>query len=145
MLLTPAKTNLVDIYDAWRDHDLDRLASYLPSDFSHHINIPVEFLPSAACVSARKPQSSGCAQIFDSFDTQYIEPGPMHFGDIGASLDVQSHCLHRSSRTWLHTTKKHVWLMEDGWPVSLSEFYDLREVRSLHERRAGGISGSRAV
>lgn len=44
MLLKPAKTSLVDIYDAWRDHDLDRLASYLPSDFSHHLNTPAELI-----------------------------------------------------------------------------------------------------
>jgi hypothetical protein len=37
-------TNLVDIYDAWRDHDLDRLASHLPADFSHSLNIPREIL-----------------------------------------------------------------------------------------------------
>jgi hypothetical protein len=89
MLLKPAKTNLVDIYDAWRDHDLDRLASYLPSDFSHHINIPVDM--EAAVERLR--------QIFDSFDTEVIEPSPMRLDDIGASLDGQSHCLHRRSRT----------------------------------------------
>jgi hypothetical protein len=131
MLLTPAKTNLVDIYDAWRDHDLDRLASYLPSDFSHHINIPVEIVSVGGVRLGKEAAIERLRQIFDSFDTQYIEPGPMHFGDIGASLDVQSHCLHRSSRTWLHTTKKHVWLMEDGWPVSLSEFYDLTQFEAF--------------
>lgn len=131
MLLKPAKTNLVDIYDAWRDHDLDRLASYLPSDFSHHINIPVEFLAMGGVRLGKQAAIERLAQIFDSFDTQFIEPGPMHLDDIGASLDVQSHCLHRSSRTWLHTTKRHVWLMEDGWPVSLSEVYDLREFEAF--------------
>jgi len=131
MLLRPAKTNLVDIYDAWRDHDLDRLASYLPSDFSHHINIPVEFLPMGGVRLGKQAAIERLAQIFDSFDTQFIEPGPMRLDDIGASLDVKSHCLHRSSKTWLHTTKRHVWLMEDGWPVSLSEVYDLREFEAF--------------
>jgi hypothetical protein len=131
MLLKPAKTNLVDIYDAWRDHDLDRLASYLPSDFSHHINIPVEFLPMGGVRLGKQAAIERLAQIFDSFDTQFIEPGPMRLDDIGASLDVKSHCLHRSSKTWLHTTKRHVWLMEDGWPVSLSEVYDLREFEAF--------------
>jgi hypothetical protein len=131
MLLKPAKTNLVDIYDAWRDHDLDRLASYLPSDFSHHINIPVEFLPMGGVRLGKQAAIERLAQIFDSFDTQFIEPGPLRLDDIGASLDVKSHCLHRSSKTWLHTTKRHVWLMEDGWPVSLSEVYDLREFEAF--------------
>jgi hypothetical protein len=116
MLLKPAKTNLVDVYDAWRDHDLDRLASYLPSDFSHHINIPVEMIAVGGVRHGKEAAIERLRQIFDSFDTQAIEPGPMRLDEIGASLDVQSHCLHRRSRTWLHTTKKHVWLMEDGGP-----------------------------
>jgi hypothetical protein len=131
MLLTPARTNLVDIYDAWRDHDLDRLASYLPSDFSHHINIPPEMAAVGGVRLGKQAAIERLAQIFDSFDTQFIEPGPMRVDEIGASLDVQSHCLHRRSRTWLHTTKKHVWLMEDGWPVSLSEFYDLKQFEAF--------------
>ncbi len=127
----PAKTNLFDIYDAWRDHDLDRLASYLPSDFSHHLNIPVEMLSVGGMRHGKAAAIERLAQIFDSFDTQCIEPGPISLDDIGASVDVQSHCLHRCSQTWLHTTKRHVWLMEDGWPVSLSEFYDLREFEAF--------------
>jgi hypothetical protein len=95
MLLRPAKTNLVDIYDAWRDHDLDRLASYLPSDFSHHLNIPTELIAVGGVRHGKGAAIKRLRQIFDSFDTQHLEPRPMS--------------LHRSSRTWLHTTKKHVW------------------------------------
>jgi hypothetical protein len=131
MLLRPAKTNLVDIYDAWRDHDLDRLASYLPSDFSHHLNIPAELIAVGGVRQGKQAAIERLGQIFDSFDTQHLEPGPMSLSDIGASLDVQSHCLHRSSGTWLHTSKKHVWLIEDGWPVSLSEFYDLNQFEAF--------------
>lgn len=129
--MNPTKTTLVDIYDAWRDHDLDRLASYLPSDFSHHLNIPVEMISVGGLRQGKTAAIERLAQIFDSFDTQYIEPGLINLDDIGASTDVQSHCLHRCSRTWLHTTKRHVWLMEGGWPVSLSEFYDLREFEAF--------------
>jgi hypothetical protein len=42
-----------------------------------------------------------------------------------AVAEVTTRCRHRSSGTWLCTTKKHVWRIEDGWPVELSEFYDL--------------------
>ena len=37
-----AETILTDIYDAWRAHNLDLLATYLPDDFSHFINVPTE-------------------------------------------------------------------------------------------------------
>jgi hypothetical protein len=131
VLLTPAKTTLAEIYDAWRDHDLDRLASYLPSDFSHYINIPAEMLAVGGARHGKEAAIERLRQIFDNFDTQSIEPGPMSLDDIGASLDVQTHCMHRASHSWLHTTKKHVWLLEDGWPVSLSEFYDLEQFEAF--------------
>ena len=38
--MTKAETIINDIYDAWRSQDLDRLASYLPEDFSHMIYVP---------------------------------------------------------------------------------------------------------
>ena len=131
MLLKPAKTNLVDIYDAWRDHDLDRLASYLPSDFSHHLNIPVELLAVGGVRHGKEAAIERLAQIFDSFDTQYIEPGPMSSTTSARASTCRAIACTGSSRTWLHTTKKHVWLMEDGWPVSLSEFYDLKQFEAF--------------
>jgi ketosteroid isomerase-like protein len=43
--MTKTETIISDIYDAWRAQDLDRLASYLPDDFSHMIYIPKEVHP----------------------------------------------------------------------------------------------------
>jgi len=40
--MTKMESIIGDIYDAWRAQDLDRLASYLPDDFSHMIYIPNE-------------------------------------------------------------------------------------------------------
>ena len=39
------ETILTDIYDAWRAHNLDLLATYLSDDFSHFINVPTEMHP----------------------------------------------------------------------------------------------------
>ena len=36
---------LGDIYDAWRAHDLDWLASYLPDDFCHVVHVPQSVHP----------------------------------------------------------------------------------------------------
>src|SRR6476619_6804818 len=36
---------LGDIYDAWRAQNLDWLATYLPDDFCHVIDIPVDLHP----------------------------------------------------------------------------------------------------
>ena len=37
MAMQSTDTILDDLYDAWRNQDLDRFASYLPADFSHVI------------------------------------------------------------------------------------------------------------
>jgi ketosteroid isomerase-like protein len=120
-------TNLVDIYDARRDHDLDRLASHLPPDFSHSLNIPREMLAVGGMREGKAETIFRLQEIFEGFDTQYIEPGQMTLDESRAVLDVRTRCKHRLSGKWLDTAKKHVWLLEDGWPVRLSEFYDLEQ------------------
>jgi ketosteroid isomerase-like protein len=123
----PATGLLLDIYDAWRDHDLDRFASYLPADFSHSLNIPPEMLAAGGMREGKAAAIARLQQIFEGFDTQYIAPGLMRRDETRVILDVHTRCRHRLSGQWLDTIKKHVWLLEDGWPVSLSEFYDLEQ------------------
>ena len=67
--MTKTESIIGDIYDAWRAQDLDRLASYLPDDFSHMIYIPKEVLLSAGFAAVKKRRSSGwggspCSSIF---------------------------------------------------------------------------------
>jgi len=120
-------TNLMDFYDAWRDHDVDRLASYLPADFSHSLNIPPEMLALGGTRQGKAATILRLQQILDGFDTQCIEPGPMRSDKNRVVLDVHTRCKHRLSNKWLDTVKQHVWVLEDGWPVSLAEFYDLEQ------------------
>lgn len=122
-----AKATLIDIYDAWRAHDLDWLGSYLPADFSHSMNIPAEQLDLSGMRDGKLAVLTRLREIFNSFDTQHLEPGALTLCGDQAVAAVTTRCLHRSSGTWLCTTKKHVWRIEDGWPVELSEFYDLDE------------------
>ena len=131
-----ARTMLVDIYDAWADHDLDRLASYLPSDFTHHINIPTRQVALSGTRRGKRATIERLGQIFDRFDTQQIKPGPISVLDLGATLEVETRCLHRASRNLLHTKKKQVWLLEDGWPISLSEYYDLEQFAAFMKKAA---------
>ncbi len=124
-------SNLQDIYDAWRDHDLDRLASYLPADFSHSLNIPRDMLAAGGMREGKAATITRLQEIFIGFDTQSIEPGQMTPDETKIVLDVRTRCRHRLSGRWLDTTKKHVWLLEDGWPVRLSEFYDLDQFEAF--------------
>lgn len=126
-----AKSILTDIYDAWRAHDLDLLGTYLPADFSHTLNIPPEMLSLSGVREGKFAALQRLAEIFDNFDSQHIEPGEiLLFGD-KVVTDVVTRCQHRLSGKWLCTTKKHIWRLEDGWPVELLEFYDLDQFEAF--------------
>ncbi len=45
---------LGDIYDAWRAHDVDWLASYLPDEFCHVMHFPTELHPLAGVCQGKK-------------------------------------------------------------------------------------------
>lgn len=59
--MTKTETVISDIYDAWRSQDLDRLASYLPNDFSHMVYIPTEVHPLGGLSAARRRRLRGSA------------------------------------------------------------------------------------
>src|SRR5581483_6706751 len=74
------------------------------------------------------------AEVFDRFDTQYLQPGRFIVRDSQAIVEVHTRCRHRASGAWLDTRKQHVWQLEDGWPVKLSEFYDLEQFKTFINR-----------
>jgi ketosteroid isomerase-like protein len=127
----PSKAILADIYDAWRAHDLDWLATYLPADFSHTMNIPEDVLPTSGLRQGKGAALSRLGEIFDSFDAQYLEPGEIAVSGSQAIVTVHTRCKHRRSGKWLETRKQHIWRLEDGWPVDLSEVYDLAQFEAF--------------
>jgi ketosteroid isomerase-like protein len=128
------ETLLTDFYDAWRTHDLDLMGMYLPDDFSHLLNIPAETLSVGGLRQGKRASLKRLAEIFDGFDTQYLQPGRFIVRDSQAIVEVHTRCRHRASGAWLDTRKQHVWQLEDGWPVKLSEFYDLDQFKVFMSR-----------
>jgi ketosteroid isomerase-like protein len=122
-----AKTTLIDIYDAWRAKDFDWLGTYLPADFRHSMNIPIETLALGGTRDGKGAALDRLREIFQVYDTRHFEVGKLIVEADRASVEVTTRCLLRGTGACLHTTKKHIWLLEDGWPVQLSEFYDLAE------------------
>lgn len=131
------RSTLIDMYDAWLAHDLDWLGSYLPADFSHSLNIPTETIDLSGTRNGKLAALSRLGEIFDSFDTQHLEPRELVFCGDKAVAEVAACCRHRASGLWLSTTKKNVWRIEDGWPVELSEFYDLDQFNAFMTKALG--------
>jgi hypothetical protein len=122
---------LTDIYDTWRVHNLDLLASYLPDDFSHSINIPAELHPLGGLRCGKRAALERLGQIFQQFDTRHLETNSITLDANGAAIEVRTRCRHRKSGAWLDTIKSNIWVLEDGWPVGLQEIYNLDRFRAF--------------
>jgi ketosteroid isomerase-like protein len=136
----PARGVLIDIYDAWRAQNLDLIATYLPDDFSHFINIPIEMHPLGEVRHGKTAVLERLGLIFQQFDTQHLDVGPIAFNSDSATAEVRSRCRHRPSGAILEMTKSNLWTLEDGWPVKLFEHYDLDRFKAFMEAAGSGAA-----
>jgi ketosteroid isomerase-like protein len=134
-------TMLDDIYDAWRTHNLDLLATYLPSDFSHFINIPTELHPLGEVRHGKQAVLERLGMIFAEFDTQRFDIGEIALNGGNAVAEVQTRCRHRESGALLEITKSNLWTLEGGRPVKLFEHYDLDRFKAFMQAVAGTSPG----
>jgi ketosteroid isomerase-like protein len=124
--MTKPETIISDIYDAWRAQDLNWLASYLPEDFCHVMNFPADLHPLAG-------EARGKARVIQRWRL-YIEPleflrfdtSSLMVGKDRAAVEIPLHYRHKETGCDLVTTKANFWTLEDGWPVRLTEYYDVR-------------------
>lgn len=130
----PAQRLLTDIYDAWRAQNLDLLATYLPDDFSHFINIPPEMHPLGWVRHGKAAALERFGQIFEQFETECLETSHTALNAGSATVEVQKRCRHRESGEVLDMTKTDLWTLEDGWPVKLFEHYDLDRFRAFLQK-----------
>jgi len=121
-----------EIYDAWRAQDIAWLASYLPDDFCHAIHAPSDFHPLGGIARGKAASIERLGVIADDFDVvQFDTSGLIAQKDLVA-VEIPIHYLHRETGTALETTIANFWTLEDGWPVSLSEYHDLGRIQEFH-------------
>jgi ketosteroid isomerase-like protein len=134
--MTKTKTQTIasvlgDIYDAWRAHNLDWLASYLPDDFSHRINIPSAMHPLGGERLGKTAALERLSLMFAQFETQRLSTSHLMIDEGKAALEVNTLCVHRPTGACLDTRKRNLWTLEDGWPTKLDEYYDLALVAAF--------------
>jgi hypothetical protein len=125
------QTILTDIYDAWREQNLDLLATYLPDDFSHFINIPSEMHPLGEVRHGKVAVLERLGLIFEQFDVQHLATSQIVINSNSATVQVRKCCRHRESGAVLDLTRSDLWTLEGGWPVKLFEHYDLDRFRAF--------------
>ncbi|MGH6736164.1 MAG: nuclear transport factor 2 family protein [Methyloceanibacter sp.] len=125
------RTILGDIYDAWRDQDLDRLASYLPDDFCHTINFPTDLHHAGGSYAGKQAVLARWQQVFSEFDCEQLETPNLMVDRNHAAAEVSVHCRHRATGLPFATIKAHFWTVESGWPVRLNEYYDVGDIQAF--------------
>lgn len=121
--MNKTRTIIGDFYDAWRDQDVERLASYLPHDFAHVIHVPTELEPLGGERLGKRASLERLAQIFAQYDCLSLEANEMMIEGDRVAVEIEMHCRHRETSTVVKATKANFWTLESGWPVMLTEYY----------------------
>ncbi len=124
-------TILGDIYDAWRAQDLDWLASYLPNDFSHIINVPASIGPTAGSCHGKTAVIDRWRAVMTDFEFIMFDTGGLMVERNRAAGEIPFRYRHRASGKLFEMTKGTFWTLEDGWPVRLTEYYDVGYIQSF--------------
>jgi ketosteroid isomerase-like protein len=122
---------LGDIYDAWRAQDLDWLASYLPNDFAHIINVPASIGPTAGSCFGKTAVIDRWRAVMADFEFLMFDTNGLMTERNRAAAEIPFRYRHRASGKLFEMTKGTFWILEDGWPVRLTEYYDLAYIQSF--------------
>jgi ketosteroid isomerase-like protein len=124
-------TILGDIYDAWRAQDLEWLASYLPDDFCHVVHIPTEIHPLGGPCYGKKAALERLRLITVEFDVLRFDTSDLMMERNRAAVEIPMYYQHRETGTPLETVKANFWTIEEGWPVKLTEYYDIAQLQAF--------------
>ncbi len=129
--MTKTETVIGDIYDAWREQDLQWLASYLPDDFCHVIYIPTEIHPLGGACRGKAAAIERLGLIAAQFDFLRFDTSDLIIHKERAGVEIPIHYRHRETGTQLETMIANFWTLEDGWPVKLSEYHDIARIQAF--------------
>jgi len=130
------QTILGDIYDAWRKQDLDWLGTYLPDDFCHVMHLPPDLCPEAGPCQGKPRVMERWRALLPTFDVLRYDTSNLMISKNGAAAEIVMQYRHRPSGEVLDATKANFWTFEAGWPIKLTEYYDIAAIASVRARLA---------
>ncbi len=116
---------LLDFYDAWRAQELEWLASYLPADFAHNMVFPTELSPLAGDCRGKPAVLSRWRLYITQYEFLSFDTSGLIVERDRAAVEIPLRYRHKESGAELTTTKANFWTLADGWPVHLTEYYDI--------------------
>jgi SnoaL-like protein len=124
----PLRTLLEDFYDAWRQQDFDWLGSYLPSDFRHIIKLPTALYPLGGTRDGKAHVIEHWRQVTQQFAILQYDVQAIAIDDDHAAVEIAVRYRHKATGAVLATTKTNFWAFEAGWPVTLTEHYNVADL-----------------
>jgi hypothetical protein len=122
---------LEDFYDAWQAQDLDWLATYLPSDFIHTMHIPHAIYKDGGAVHGKRQAMERWRRYVPQCEFLRYDFSALLVGKGIAAAEISFVYRHRGTNVTLETTKANIWTFEAGWPIALTEYYDLNGMDAL--------------
>lgn len=126
-----AECILRNIYDAWRDQDLDQVASLLPDEFSHTIHIPSELHPLGGTCNGKRGSMLRLSLIAAEFDVLKFDTSRLMFGSNHAAVEIPMRYRHRRSGAQLEAVFVNFWTFKADRPVLLTEYHDIGRIQSF--------------
>ncbi|MGA8434597.1 MAG: nuclear transport factor 2 family protein, partial [Methyloceanibacter sp.] len=117
--------------------NLDWLGSYLPDDFCHVIDIPVELHPLGGTRRGKKEALARLQLIVAQFHFDEIDTSDLLIERNRAAVEVPIRYRHRETGAPFESTKSNFWTLEDGWPVKLTEYHAIARVQAFVSAVAG--------
>lgn len=128
------ETILGDIYDAWRAQDLDWLSSYLPDDFHHVMHIPARLYPAGGSCVGKHQVMERWRSVMPTFEVLHFDTSNLLINKNNAAAEIVMQYRLIPSGEALDTTKANFWAFEAGWPVKLTEYYDVAALEAVTSR-----------
>jgi ketosteroid isomerase-like protein len=130
---------LNDIYDAYRVQNLEWLASYLPNDFCHVVHVPKSVHPLAGACQGKQAVLERWRICVAPYDFLAFDINTLLVEEDRAAVEIAFRYRHKATGVELVTTKANVWVLEEGWPVRLTEYYDVAKLQSFIKEIGGRI------
>jgi ketosteroid isomerase-like protein len=135
---------LNDIYDAWRAQNLDWLATYLPDDFCHVLHLPGSLHPRTGMLQGKQAVLDRWQMHIDPLEFLLFDTSGLMIENDRAAVEIPLRYRHKATGKELVTVKANIWVLEEGWPVKLIEYFDIGTISKFVESLQAAEQGSRS-
>ena len=137
--MSKAGAILNDIYDAYRAQNLDWLGTYLPDDFCHVLHVPTTVYPLAGPCQGKQAVLDRMRVCIAPYEFLSFDITTLLIEADRAAVEIAFRYRHKATGKELQTIKANVWVLEEGWPVKLTEYYDVGALQAFIQTIGGKI------